>query len=117
MGFSELEQHRYESQLKRFCEQEGPPPHLHEKVKWGYKVDSQNQSVELFEIRPLFMDPTIKVEHGFVKAKYVRTREYWKVYWLRGTGKWVSYKPCPVVGTLEELLKLVARDECGCFLG
>ena len=55
MGVGELEQHRYESQLKRFCDQEGARPHLHDQVKWGYKVDSQNQSVELFEIRPHFM--------------------------------------------------------------
>ncbi|MBG0775266.1 MAG: DUF3024 domain-containing protein [Desulfovibrionaceae bacterium] len=117
MAISEFEQHRYENLLKGFCEKQGPPPHLRDKLQWGFTVDSAKQTVELFEIRPYFAGPSRKVHNPIAKANYVKAQKAWKVYWMRGTGKWVGYELCPAVRTIEEFLKVVKEDAYCCFFG
>lgn len=58
MAISKFEQHRYEKLLQDFCQEQGPPPHLHDKLKWGYEVDPKKQTVELFNSSSL---------HGTIK--------------------------------------------------
>ena len=82
MAISKFEQHRYEKLLQDFCQEQGPPPHLHDKLKWGYEVDPKKQTVELFEIRPHFMEPSKKVQSPIAKASYVNAQKNWKVYWM-----------------------------------
>ncbi|MGE4297903.1 MAG: DUF3024 domain-containing protein [Desulfovibrionaceae bacterium] len=117
MAISEFEQHRYERLLKDFCERQGPPAHLHDKLQWGFEVDSKKQAVELFEIRSHFADPAQKVHSPIAKTRYVKAQNAWKVYWMRGTGKWVGYEPCPSVRTIEDFLNLVKDDAYCCFFG
>ena len=117
MPISEFEQCRYDKLLQEFCQEQGPPPHLHDELKWGYEVDPKKQTVVLFEIRPFFMDPSQKVHNPFAKTRYVKAQKDWKIYWMRGNGKWGLYEPCPSLRSLEEFLKLVKEDEFGCFFG
>lgn len=117
MSISEFEQHRYQRLLQGFCDKQGPPPHLHDKLKWGFALDPKKQVVELFEIRPHFLEPAHKIQNPIAKVRYVKAHGNWKVYWMRGNGKWVSYAPCPSVQTLEEFLALVKEDVHYCFLG
>lgn len=117
MPFSEFEQHRYEKLLQDFCEEHGPPPNVHDKLQWGYIVNAQKQTIELFEIRPRLMDPSQKVHIPIAKARYTKSQALWKVYWMRGTGKWDSYPSCPTVADLEGFLKLLREDNHQCFFG
>ncbi len=117
MKIREFEQHRYEKHLQDFCQEQGPPPHLHDKLKWGYGVDPKKQTVELYEIRPHFMEPSKKIQSPIAKASYVNAQKSWKVYWMRGNGKWTLYEPCPSLRSLEEFLKLVHENAYGCFFG
>lgn len=117
MAISKFEQHRYEKLLQDFCQEQGPPPHLHDKLKWGYGVDPKKQTVELYEIRPHFMEPSKKVQSPIAKASYVNAQKNWKVYWMRSNGKWTLYEPCPSLRSLEEFLKLVHENAYGCFFG
>ncbi len=117
MAISEFEQHRLESILKKFCDEKGPPAHIRDQLQWGFRVDPDQQTVELFEIRPYFMDASRKIESKFAKAAYVKTSKTWKIYWMRGTGNWTKYAPCPKMKTIEEFLKVVKEDEFHCFFG
>ncbi|MGE4299101.1 MAG: DUF3024 domain-containing protein [Desulfovibrionaceae bacterium] len=117
MAISEFEQQRCERLLNDFCEKQGPPPHLHDKLKWGFEVDSKTQTIELFEIRPHFMEPARKIHSPIAKARFNKAQKAWKIYWMRGTGKWVGYEPCPSVRTIEEFLKVVKEDAYNCFFG
>lgn len=117
MAISEFEHYRYQRLLQEFCEKHGPQPHLHDKLQWGFAVDPKKQVVELFEIRPHFMKPTQKVQTPIAKARYVKAQRDWKIYWMRGNGKWTSYAPCPSVRTFEEFLALIREDTHYCFLG
>jgi len=92
-----------------------PPVHIRNELDIGYRIE--NQSVELFEIRPAFKDPSKKIEHAIVKATYVKRGSIWKVYWMRADLKWHRYEPVPEVADLEELLSIIEDDQHGCFYG
>ena len=117
MAISEFEEHRLETILKKFCDKQGPPTHIRDQLQWGFRIDPGQQTVELFEIRPYFMDASRKIESKCSKAAYVKTSKTWKVYWMRGTGNWTKYDPCPKVKTIEDFLKVVKEDEYHCFFG
>jgi len=35
------------------------------------------------------------VEEPIAKARYVKIRDVWKIYWMRADCKWHSYPPAP----------------------
>ena len=75
------------------------------------------QSVELFETRPVWDNPSQKMESPVAKATYVKTQNLWKTYWMRADLKCHSYPPAPEVNTLDAFLALVAEDKHACFFG
>jgi hypothetical protein len=115
MAFSEFETKRYERVVGEFLDRRRPPVHLRDKVDIGYRIE--RQSIEIFEIRPVWNDPGEKMEPPIAKATYVKSSDSWKVFWMRADMKWHGYGPDPLVKTLEEFLELVNEDSHGCFWG
>lgn len=115
MSFSEIEIKRIQKVVGAFIEKRRPPPHIRPKLDFGFRID--RQSVELFEIRPVFDDPERYQESPFAKATYVQTKKLWMVYWMRSDLKWHGYTPAPAVKRIEDLIVLVDRDDHGCFFG
>ena len=115
MALNELEAKRVENAVAAYVKKRRPPPHIRPKLDLGYRLSGQ--SIELFEIRPMFQKPSVKQSHSFAKATYVRTRDHWKVFWLRQDLKWHAYQPHPVVKNIAEFLSVVEKDEHHCFYG
>ena len=115
MAISEFEIKRCEKELEKFLEQNRPPAHVRAQVDLGYRI--AGQSVEIFEVRPGFRDPSTKTEISVAKTTYVKSQKVWKVYWMRQDLKWHSYPPAPQVRYLEEFLALVKEDANACFFG
>ena len=115
MGFGEHEIKRFERILDGFLEIRRPPVHIRDKLDIGYRISGQ--SVEIFEIRPVWNDPERKIEPPIAKATYGKSRDHWKIFWMRADLKWHGYGPCPVVKTLDEFIKLVEEDSHCCFWG
>ena len=116
MALSELEAARVRKAVGGFVERRRPPPHIRPKLDLGFRVSGQ--SVELFEVRPVWRGaPGQKRKHPFAKATYVRTKRRWRVFWLRQDLKWHGYEPAPEVETIEEFLTLVQEDRYACFFG
>jgi hypothetical protein len=92
-----------------------PPLHLRGKVREGQRIEGYE--IELFLVRPLFFDPAREIEESIAKARYVRSRDVWQVFWQRADMKWHRYAPRPEVKSLEAFLKLVDQDANGCFWG
>jgi len=84
-------------------------------VDLGYRL--QDQTVELFEIRAHWQDSRQRVEGPVARARYVKSRRCWRVYWHRSNGRWEAYDPLPEVESLEAFLELVEGDPYGCFFG
>ncbi len=116
MAFSEFESARIRKLVGAFIDARRPPAHIRSELDLGFRIGGQ--SVEIFEIRPLFGGaPGERIELPAAKATYVRASDAWKVYWQRADLKWHSYQPMPMVRTIEEFLETVDRDDHAAFFG
>lgn len=115
MAFSDLDRKRIENAMVAFMAKRRPPPHIRPELDIGYRLTYQ--SVEIFEIRPQWDNPSIIREYPFAKATYVRTQNLWRVFWKRSDLKWHGYEPSSTVKSIEEFLAAVDADPHGCFFG
>ena len=116
MALSEFETKRCEKLISKYVESRRPPVHIRPELDLGYRV--KNQSVELFEIRPVWRgNPGEFMEHPVAKTTYVKSRGVWRIFWQRADLKWHSYQPDAEVKSLEEFVAVVEADEYGCFYG
>jgi hypothetical protein len=115
MALSEFEIKKCEKSIANFMAQRRPPAHIRNKVDLGYRIE--NQSVEIFELRPQWRNESNIMEHSVAKATYVKSRNLWKVYWQRADLKWHTYDPAATVNTIDEFLNVVKEDQYGCFFG
>lgn len=115
MALSELEIKRCEKVVGQYVENRRPPAHIRNELDLAFRI--KEQSVEIFEIRPLWREPGVKIESPVAKATYVKTQGIWKIYWQRADLKWHRYDPQAEVKTIEQFLEVVERDKFGCFYG
>jgi len=115
MAISEFEIKRVEKTMEGYLDRARPPVHIRNELDIGYRI--ANQSVELFEIRPAFQDPSTKIELAIAKATYVKKEGNWKIYWMRADMKWHRYEPVPDADNLDEFISVIEDDHYGCFYG
>jgi hypothetical protein len=115
MAFSEFELKKIEKALAKFMKIRRPPAEIRSEVDLGYRL--YGQSLELFEIRPQWDNPSIIREHQFAKATFISTQKHWKIFWHRADLKWHGYKPDLTVPSIEKFFEVVTADEYGCFFG
>lgn len=115
MALNDLEHKRIERAVAAFIEKRRPPPSVRPELDLGFRISGQ--SVELFEVRPQWDDPSQRMERPVAKATFVRTQRRWKIFWMRADLKWHGYQPNAEVAQVEDFLAVVARDEYGCFWG
>ncbi|MBK1440973.1 DUF3024 domain-containing protein [Parapedobacter sp. ISTM3] len=65
---------------------------------------------------PQWNDPAKTLELPFTKLHFVKSSRIWKLYRMRGSGKWESYQPKPERADLHELLTEIQNDAYSCFL-
>ncbi len=115
MALSEFEIKRIEKLVGNFIESRRPEPSLRDRIDISFKII--DQSFKIFEIRPEWNNPGIKIESPMAKATYVKTKKIWELYWKRADMKWHRYKTFGDLELLEEVLKVIDQDEYGCFWG
>ena len=104
-----------EHEIKKYVESKRPPEEMRNQIDIGYTY--KNKAVELFEIRPKWDEPSVIDNHPFARAKYVKTQNIWKLYWIRANGKWETYQPNPEIKNITELIEILENDKTGCFWG
>ncbi len=115
MALSEIERKKVEKAVGAYIDLHRPPPHIRPELDIDYRLTGH--SVEIFEIRPMWRNPTEKMEQPVAKATFVRTQGIWKIFWMRADLKWHSYDVCPKVKDIEQFLVEVEKDQYGCFWG
>ena len=115
MELSEFEIKKCEKALEEFMVEHRPPINNRAKVDLAYRI--VKNSIEIFELRQGWQDPTKMIEFSVAKATFVKSRMLWKIYWMMADLKWHSYPPIPEVKTFDEFLKVVGEDENACFFG
>jgi hypothetical protein len=88
MAFSEFDIKKCEKLVEQFVQKRRPPPNIRNELDLGFRV--KGQSVEIFEIRPMWRSPSKKIEEAVAKSTYVKTQGVWKVYWQRADLKMAS---------------------------
>lgn len=104
-----------EIQIQKFVESMRPPEEIREQLDVGFQFE--NNTLEIFEIRPRWNKPEEIMNLPFVKAKLIKSRGVWCLFWKRASGQWQSYEPVPEVKDLEELFDVIKKDQFGCFFG
>lgn len=115
MAFSEFEIKKYQKAVEGFLERNRPPLHIRKDVDLSYKIN--NQSIEIFEVRPRWDNQDEMMEIPVAKTTYIKRQNIWKIYWQRSDLKWHPYEPALTVKSIEEFLKVVESNEYGCFFG
>lgn len=116
MALNEIEAARVKKVVGDFIERRRPPPHIRPQLDLGFRMSGQ--SVEIFEIRPVWQGaPGEYRESPVAKATYVRTRRRWRVFWQRRDLKWHGYDPMPEVASIDDFVALVHEDHHACFFG
>ncbi|MBL0740729.1 DUF3024 domain-containing protein [Chryseolinea lacunae] len=101
--------------MEAFLERKRPPEHIRPSLDVGYKIEQQ--SIFIHQIRPVWNDAAKIIYPEVAKATFVKTKNHWKVFWLRSNLKWYAYDPKPTVKTLKEFVKLVEEDRHALFWG
>ncbi len=115
MTLSEVEIKKCEKEIDAFMRVRRPPAYIRNELDLGYRINGQ--SVEIYEVRPQWRNPSQKMEIPVAKATYVKTQRCWKIFWQRADLKWHGYEPMPEVKSLTDFLTIVAEDKYACFFG
>lgn len=114
MAFDALDTTEVIEVMENFINKKRPPEEIRNKLDLSYRIE--NQSIFIYTIRPAWDNPKQILHHDMAKATHVKSKDMWKVFWMRGNLKWSPYKP-PTVKTLKEFTDLVIEDKYSCFWG
>jgi Protein of unknown function (DUF3024) len=101
--------------MENYISKVRPPKEIRHKLDINYRIE--NQSIILFEIRPVWNDKTQFQQLDYAKTTFNKTNQIWKIYWRRANLKWQSYEPMPSAQDLGDVLRIVDEDEYFCFKG
>ncbi len=104
-----------EKTIQNFVEPMRPSEEIRDQLDMGYKYE--NNIVEFFEIRPRWNDPSIIDHHSFAKAKFIKSRQVWTIYWMNSSLKWKKYEPMPETKTIHKVCEIIKNDEYSVFFG
>lgn len=100
--------------VKAYVISKRPPVEIRDRLDIGFSYEKN--TFEIFEIRPVWCseDPNDYQKLSFAKFRYAKSQMIWKLYWMRGSGKWQLYEQA---NNLDEIIDFVEADTHGCFYG
>jgi hypothetical protein len=101
--------------MENYIEMIRPNPEIRDQLDLGYEISGQ--SIFLNEIRPIWPENVEYMTIPYAKTTYLKSKDQWRVYWMRSDLKWHAYSPAPIVNSLKDFLHLVEKDSHGCFKG
>lgn len=104
-----------EIQIKNYINKIRPPKEMRHQVDITYRFT--NNVVDIYETRPRWDDDTKVVNLPISRAKYIKSKNIWRIYWINSNEKWLAYKPKPEVVLFENYITILEKDENGCFWG
>ena len=92
------------------------PAHLKQSVDYDYEIDGQ--AVTILEVRPAWRGtPGEVTRQPIARFRFVKVTGFWKIFWMRASGKWHAYEPMFEVNDLVDALDVIETDHYGCFFG
>lgn len=103
-----------DQQIQELVEKMRPPEEIRDQLDIHYSFDG-NELI-LLEVRPRWNQPEQILKMPIARARYVKARGVWKLYWMRASGAWQLYEPAEY-GTIVHVFKAIDHDKYGCFMG
>lgn len=103
----------FELEIADALEKMRPPVNVRHKLDIGYTFEKK--TILLFEKRPSYSNPAEIMESPFAKIKFIKTKNYWTIYWMKGNLKWAEYKTN--VTNIDKAFKIIKTDQDNCFFG
>jgi len=108
----------FEPEIQELVDQMRPEEEeIRKKLDIGFSFEKQN--LILFEIRPGWkgheFDYTKTIHIPFAKARYIKSKSCWYIYWQRANGNWDRYTPHPTVKNVEDFFKVIEDNPYGAF--
>jgi hypothetical protein len=103
-----------EKQITDAIEKIRPPVEVRKQLDFGYTYE--NNAVLLLEIRPNFINEDEIMQRPIAKIKFVKSKNIWKLYWMRGNLTWLEYTKSNFT-TIQKAFKVIEKDEDACFFG
>jgi hypothetical protein len=91
-----------------------PPVEIRDKLDLGFTFEKN--TVLLLEIRPNFMKPDEIMKSPFAKIRFVKSKNIWKLYWMRGNLTWLEYIKSDFE-TIQKAFEVIEADKHSCFFG
>jgi hypothetical protein len=105
-----------ESTIKKYVESIRPEDsEIRTQLDFGYSYDGK--ITEIYEIRPLWNNPTETQNSPFAKIRFYKSKQLWSLYWMRASGKWELYEPFPESTYLNKIIEVIREDKHCCFFG
>jgi hypothetical protein len=101
--------------MENYIDRVRPKEEIRPQLDLAYEIEGQ--SIILTEIRPRWNNPSVIDSFGYAKATFVKRTNIWRIFWRRASGKWENYEPNKTVERLSDFLRIVDKDEYGCFKG
>ena len=114
MAFTDIDHQRIKNEVGGLCSRRSPA-HLKDKVRLEYEIEKQN--VVIYEIRPVWNNPSEITKSPMAKLTYVNSKKIWKLYWKRANMKWKNYESKESSKEIRTLVQEIDNDAYGCFFG
>jgi len=115
MPLSEFEIKRYEIAKKDFLIKRRPHPSVRDKCDLDCSLN--NQSVEIFELRPQWNNPEKINEYPLAKTTYSLNKREWEIFYMSSNLQWKIYRMHKSAKTIEDVFSIIDCDETGIFFG
>ena len=112
MAFSEFEIKLHSKTIGDFIDTIRPPAHIRNKLDISFRL--KGQSIEVFEVG--MSRDGHHIETPIAKARYIKSQNIWKVYWMRADEKWHAYETSEVA-RLSDFVEIIKEDKHSCFWG
>ena len=102
--------------IKKFVESLRPKDsEIKKQLDIGYSYDGK--VIVLFEIRPVWGNPSEIQNIEFAKIRFYQSRREWNLYWMRVSRKWELDAPFAKSTYLDKMIVVIKEDKHGCFFG
>ena len=105
----------FRKKIELFVEEIRPPKHLRNKIDISFEFE--NNTLIIYQENQDWKDESKLIPMEAVKARFIKSKSIWKIYWMRSTLKWELYNPHSEADSLEKVFEIIKEDEFGCFFG
>lgn len=115
MIFTDLELQDIKRCMDLFLSKRRPAENLRHENDLSYRITGHD--IDIFELHASDESKKPKmVEQPSIKVTYVEDSKQWTLYWMRPNAEWHLYQD-DAVPSFSIAMRIVDRDEFGCFFG